>query len=553
MIHRHQHIADLSVLLRQMGVERIVISPGSRNAPLIASFYAEYGKNCSSIVDERSAGYVALGMARNLQKPVALISTSGTAVLNYSPAIAEAYYQRIPLVIITADRPQKWIDQQDNQTIRQKNVFRNFILQSLSLPEYFQAEKELDNTYTEIISTVKLSMELQGPVHINVPLDEPLYQNLPPFSIEPQEINLPSKSSVEIPAELIQHWKEAEKILIIHGQDVADAKLQRSIEDLFKDPRVVMIAENISNLDAEEIIDRPELMLWRTMAEELETPDLLIYAGGQIVSKKLKSLLRNRKIKNAWRIGIDLFEMDTFSQQNRFAKIPAHKVYNILSQFCKNETVVNFKNSWKKAFADALEATGKALKNLSFSDPLVIHTVFQQLPENAIVELGNSSVIRLAQLLPKPGKIRWNSNRGVSGIDGCLSAAVGAALTTDRPVVVILGDLSFVYDSNALWNRQLPSNLHIIVLNNAGGGLFGLIPGPDEHPAFREFFVTQHPVKISKLAEAFDLAYFYAENQQEHTKSIGDFFKRGKRPKLMEIKTDQIENKTAFCSLINRK
>ena len=553
MIHRLQHIADLSVLLRQAGVARIIISPGSRNAPLTAAFFEEYGNHCRSIVDERSAAYVALGMARNLGKPVVIVSTSGTAVLNYSSAIAEAYYQRIPLVVITADRPQKWIDEQDNQTIRQKEVYRNFIVNSLSLPEYFETVTELKNTYTEISSILKLAGDLKGPVHINVPLDEPLYETLPPVSLTGFSEETYTNSETEIPDELMKQWRDAQKILIIHGQNVPDTKLQQTADGLLSDPRVVLIAENISNLKSDNIIDRPELMLWRTNTEMLEVPNLLLYSGGQIVSKKLKTLLRNWKIQNTWRIGIDLFEMDTFSQNNRFAKITAAKVYEALGETRNHEEVRDFKNNWREAYANALKSSDKEIGNFSFSDLSVLQTVFRQLPENAIIELGNSSVIRLAQLLPAPKNHNWNSNRGVSGIDGCLSTAVGTALSTDQPVAVFLGDLSFIYDSNALWNRQLPANLHIVVLNNDGGGLFGLIPGPEKHPAFRDFFVAHHPVKINKLAEAFDLEYFYARDQQQVQNQLSEFFKKGERPKLMEIKTSQSENKTAFYRLINKK
>jgi 2-succinyl-5-enolpyruvyl-6-hydroxy-3-cyclohexene-1-carboxylate synthase len=276
MIHRHQHISDLGRLCRILGVERIVISPGSRNAPLIASFFSEFGSACYSIVDERSAAYVALGMARNLQKPVVVISTSGTAVLNYSPAIAEAYYQRIPLIVITADRPEKWIDQQDNQTIRQKDVYRNFIVKSLSLRENFETEEDLRHTHSEITDLIGLAVKMQGPVHLNVPLAEPLYEPLPAptpgLTIEPRE----NTQRRDVPEELILQWENAQRILIIHGQDFPNAELQESMNTLLKDPRVVVVAENLSNLAAEEILDQPELMLFRKNADDLPVPELIL-------------------------------------------------------------------------------------------------------------------------------------------------------------------------------------------------------------------------------------------------------------------------------------
>ncbi|MFV0592815.1 MAG: 2-succinyl-5-enolpyruvyl-6-hydroxy-3-cyclohexene-1-carboxylic-acid synthase [Draconibacterium sp.] len=551
MVRRHQHITDLSALCKKAGIEEIIISPGSRNAPLTNAFFAAFGKGCHSIVDERSAAYVALGMARNLQKTVVLISTSGTAVLNYSPAIAEAYYQRIPLVVITADRPSKWIDQQDNQTIRQQEVYRNFIVKSLSLPEEYTAEI-LQKTHRGIAEIIELAKTMHGPVHINVPLDEPLYGELP----APSELRFNSlkklKEPIQIPSELKEQWEKAESILLVHGQDFPNKKLQQTFSALANDKRVVAIAENISNLSDEAIIDQPELMIWHSNKESLPAPDLLIYAGGQVVSKQLKVLVRKWKIKNTWRMGVDLFEMDTFTQQNLFAKISADDVYAELGKDIQPGANSAFKQSWLDCYKNAREEAGKISTALLFSDPAALQILFNNLPEKTIIELGNSSVIRYSQLLPGVKNHIQYANRGVSGIDGCLSSAVGTALTTEHTTLAILGDLSFVYDSNALWNRELPDNLKIVVFNNKGGGLFRLIPGQSSQAAFNDFFVAHHPVQLQKLAEAFHLNYFCADGPESLSRQLKPFFENSERPALLEIKTDQHINKEAFFRLIGK-
>ena len=180
MLHPKQHIVDLAAICLKKGINRIVISPGSRNAPLIKAFYDIFGEQCVSIVDERSAAYFALGIAAYTQKPVVLICTSGTAVLNYAPALAEAYYQQVPLLAVTADRPHEWIDQQDNQALRQSGIYKNFIKGSYELPQVMASEDDLWFAHRMVNEAVDLCMDrCKGPVHINVPLTEPLYDELP--------------------------------------------------------------------------------------------------------------------------------------------------------------------------------------------------------------------------------------------------------------------------------------------------------------------------------------------------------------------------------------
>ena len=503
-------------------------------------------------MDERSAGYVALGIARYTRHPVVIICTSGTAVLNYSPAIAEAYYQRIPMIVITADRPAEWIDQQDNQTIRQKNVYQNFIKKSISLPERTVGEKELISLRRDMQECIQLaSIASMGPVHINAPLYEPLYEELP---VEGSDIGILTEKKVSgkvLPRTFITQWKEAKKILIVHGQDFPDESRTRAMQALSADPRVVIIAENIANSAIGKMIRNPELMLARTKKEQLDIPDLLIYAGGQVVSKRLKELLRSWKIVGSWRIGRDSYDMDTFRQGNRYLRIEPGIVYTILAKhISKADNPTNFKRSWLSASMHVSAESVSAFADLPFSDLSAVYALMEQLPDDLIIELGNSSAIRYSQLLPDVVKAVYYSNRGVSGIDGCLSAAVGTALSTEKPTLVILGDLSFVYDSNALWNRRLPKNIKIVVLNNSGGGIFDLIPGPADSDAFNDFFIARHPVNLQKLAETFYLDYFCVRTKQDLVSVIPEFLGRKVRPVMLEVVTDRKKNKDAFFAVL---
>lgn len=546
MLHPLQHITDLSEICYRQGAEHIVISPGSRNAPLINSFYSRFGEGCISIVDERSAAYLALGIARNSKRAVVLICTSGTAVLNYSPAIAEAYYQRIPLIVITADRPSEWIDQQDNQTIRQRDVYSSFIFKRITLPEKIPDSTKLELSHKSLVEIISSAISSQAPIHINVPLHEPLYEKLPPVSKVIFESGQGKKRNFDIPNKFISQWEKAERILLIHGQDKPDEDLEKSIKALLPDKRLVIVAENISNLDEKGFIQHPELMCSRTNIEKLQVPDLLIYAGGQLVSKKMKVLIRSWNVPNTWRIGKDLFQMDTFRQNNMHLKFTAKEVYSVLANLVDITSEDAYKTSWINSYNEILEAGSAALKKIHFSDISSLKTLLAKLPPKSIVELGNSSAIRYSQLIPFPKDTIVYSNRGVSGIDGCLSSAVGTALTTDKLVLVVLGDLSFVYDSNALWNRKLPGNLKIVVLNNSGGGIFGLIPGPSESSAFNDFFLAHHPVEIQKLTEAFNLNYYCIRNEEDLSLTLSDFLEERAQSSIMEVFTAKEANFEAF-------
>jgi 2-succinyl-5-enolpyruvyl-6-hydroxy-3-cyclohexene-1-carboxylate synthase len=548
MLHPKQHITDLSEICFRQGIKHIVISPGSRNAPLIDSFFLKFGEQCISIVDERSAGYFALGLAHYDKIPVVLICTSGTAVLNYGPALAEAYYAHVPLLAITADRPAELIDQQDNQTIRQREVFRNFVKKSFHLPEHIDSQDLLRKTHRQILEAIGHTLlPCAGPVHINVPLHEPLYETLPSVSAD---IDLDSYHYIlrdtDIPDKLISQWQNARRIMIIHGHDYPDTGLTDSLAKLAKDTRITIIAENISNVCGKGIISNPELIFTLSAKSLPGYPELLIYSGGQIVSKRLKHYLRAARNLTAWRIGIDDYSMDTFKQSNIILPVRAEVFYRKLTEFTAENTTGGYKDEWYNAFHVALETRDRLLDQVPFSDLTAIQSVLEHVPSGSLVELGNSTPIRYAQNFDSIKEVQYFSNRGVSGIDGCLSSAAGAAFASKRLAIAIIGDLSFVYDSNALWNRKLPSNLRIVVINNRGGGIFNLLDGPSTKAAFTDYIEAAHPVNIQKLAEAFNLDYFCTDEHNELNSMLPVFMEQSGRTKIMEIRTGTENNKRAF-------
>jgi 2-succinyl-5-enolpyruvyl-6-hydroxy-3-cyclohexene-1-carboxylate synthase len=340
--------------------------------------------------------------------------------------------------------------------------------------------------------------------------------------------------------------------MIIHGQDFERSDTSSALHSLSRNNGIVVIAENITNTHGDLIVDIPELLLAHCESTELVNPDLVIYSGGQIVSKKLKTYIRSIEDVECWRIGIDENVIDTFQKSNAVIALHHSKVYKLLSEITSEKRDDRFQKAWLDAKKLAENKRMKIVQAVPFSDLKVFDLILKELPAGANLELGNSSVIRYSQVFSARKEIMYYANRGVSGIDGCLSAASGTAFASDLQTIAILGDLSFVYDSNALWNRELSSKLRIIVINNDGGDIFNLIDGPSESHCFAKFFKAHHPVQIQKLAEAYNLGYFCIKDEVQLKSLLPDFYKESNKPLLMEVKTNSECNKTAFELIMDK-
>lgn len=543
MIHHLQHIADLVEICRVKGIEQVVVSPGSRNAPLIRLFANENSFRLHSVVDERSAGFYGLGISLATQKPVALICTSGTAVLNYAPALAEAYYQHVPLIAMTADRPEELIDQQDNQTIRQINVFQNFIKGSINLPSPVKSDEELGIQHSSINSIINSSVEgIKGPVHINVPISEPLYVEMPNPS---KNISISQSKTIESPVieEILTAWKNAKKRMVLCGLNPVDEKLNITLNLLASQNQAIVLAEPISNIKGENIhseIDRVMILVESDNSLDFQ-PDLLISMGGPVVSKRLKLWLQKQPNLKHFRLSEGDDQIDTY---HNLTKTIIGKPIDVLTEI-QNEKFTSeerFVSNWENTSLLSLQKHKEILSTIPYSDLKVFDIIMNNLPADCVLHLGNSSPVRYGQLFDTSVCNSVFSNRGVSGIDGCLSTAAGFASQSDQINVVILGDLSFLYDSNGLWNRNLSPNLRIVVINNQGGGIFRLIPGPSEKEYFEEFMEAHHPVDLKKLVTAYGVNYFSCDNQEELSNTFNRFVQSETGPALLEIKTPKLDN-----------
>ena len=523
------------------GIDHIVISPGSRNAPLTIGFGENPNFKCFSIVDERSAAFFAMGMAQQLKKPVAVVCTSGSALLNYYPAIAEAFYSDIPLVVLSADRPANFIDIGDGQTIRQENVFENHILYSANCKEgeEFQISNE-----TEINIALNTALELNGPVHINIPFSEPLYQTIDQQLVWPQNVEARALQtfSLEDLNPFIEKWNASKRKMILVGVLPPNSLENKFMEHLAKDESVLVLTETTSNLNHANFINSIDKLIAPLNDEDFKNlqPELLLTFGGLVVSKNIKSFIRNFPPQHHWHVDVKSANDTFFVLEHHFKA----SINNFFSSFVPNTNVVNseYRDHWLKVKKHRLERHHQYETQIPYSDFMVFCEIFANLSDKVQLQLSNSATIRYAQLFEIPSSAQVFCNRGTSGIDGSTSTAIGASYISTLPTVFLTGDLSFFYDSNALWNNYIPKNFKIIVVNNGGGGIFRILPGEKDTALFDTYFETKHNLTAKHLSEMYGFSYFRIQDEENLKMQIQEFFNFSEGPALLEIFTPSTIN-----------
>ena len=530
-------IQILAHLLQQYGIADIVISPGSRNAPLAIHFSEIDGFNCYSIVDERSAAFVAMGMAKSEKKPAAITCTSGSAVVNYYPAVTEAFYQNIPLLVLTADRPTDFVDIFDGQTIRQKDVFHQHSYGDFQLLEDSKENAE-DINFDIIKKAIELCFEKQGPVHINIPLEEPLYElvsELPTFPTVEKTIK---HKEYEIPSSLIAEWHTSQRIMLLVGTRDYSPELENQLTQLVKNHSVVVLSEANSNLHHEKFFKHIDRYIFNFTEEDYKTyaPDLLITVGQNVVSKKVKQFLRSARPKQHWHLD-EVWQPDTYFSLTEKIEVKPEVFFSKLLKFINLEPRPYY-NLWD-VLRDKKDAKHEQFLNtIDFSDFYFFNKASQTIPENYNIHFSNSSGIRYAQLFDF-GKRKIYCNRGTSGIDGSTSTAMGFAIKNENPTLLITGDLSFFYDINGLWNQYIPPFVRIMIFNNGEGNIFKIIPGPrNANPnTLDEFIATKHRKNAESLAKHFGFSYIRVEDELTLDRVLENFFKPDVQPKILEVNT----------------
>lgn len=470
-----------------IGLKQVIVSPGSRNAPLVAAFLKDPHFQIHSFPDERSAAFAAMGMAQQSQHICAFICTSGSALVNAFPAVCEAYYQRIPLLIMSADRPDDLIDQWDGQTMRQPGIFGNYVRGNM----HFDARKFESNSIINF--NKQISSRTKGPLHINIALSEPIYEGInSPWVQNSISLNKEHDPQDFIPSK-IPEIQPNESVLILIGQHNIFDKLSNSLKNLeAKTPILTDVCSQqfqlgLSGWDAALLSNKQDASL---------VPDVLITMGMATISKPLKKLFRTYKPKRHVHVSTSTEVGDPFQTQPEIIQFDE---VNFLKEFKSPSNPSNLlKYKWEQFISENPIETNSWSVNFQ-KEFRWVSAFMNQLIEQDILHLGNSMAVRYGSWAGTC-KAPIYSNRGISGIDGCLSTAVGFAKSCkEKNVYLIIGDISAIYDAHGLWT-DIPSNLKVIVLNNKGGKIFDWIKGPDEYPPLKKYIQTPQDKDFSKLA-----------------------------------------------------
>ena len=543
MYSNKENVNILTALLVAHGVRYAVCCPGSRNSPIVHNLHACPDIECYPVTDERSAGFYALGMSQALKEPVVVCVTSGTALLNLAPAVAEAYYQHIPLVVISADRPQAWIDQLDGQTLPQPDALGRFVKKAVSLPESHDDESRWYCNRLVNEALLETHHHGYGPVHINVPISEPLFDYTVSELPEERSICLLNPRCYKsLLLECVGQLYTSRKPMVIIGQMSTEGLLPQDLYaiSLF----AVVLNESLSVGKGGAHFDE---VLYAVGDNPDYQPDFVLYLGDTLVSKRLKQWLRNLNDTHIWAVTEDGSIHDTSMQL--YGVIEGHPA-DVIDDLVDSagikavQSTEEFKTRWDKVLAKV----NKRVDNYqpAYSQMAAVKCFEESLgtAEDEHVHYANSTAIRLANIYARHFVY---CNRGVNGIEGSLSTAAGFSVVTDETVYCVIGDLSFFYDQNALWNQNLCGNLRILLLNNGRGGIFNLLKGLEESPARDQFVAAEHHTSAEGICQQNHITYLKAENMDEMQQGIDTLlYIESDRPVLLEVFTDSTEDERAF-------
>ncbi len=603
-----QAVFNIAEICARHGITDVILSPGSRSAPLTLAFarHPAYRGRLRVVPDERAAAFIGLGIAQATRRPVVLVCTSGTAGLNYAPAVAEAFFQQIPLLVLTADRPPEWIDQLDGQTIRQRNLYGAHAKGTFDFPAdttHPDAKWHAERIINEAIHLTRTGPA--GPVQVNVPLREPFYPKAG------QEIGY--EASVKIscddhsntilpPAEILdlrRQLRDAGRVLVVAGQQPEDPTLTAALYEFAEARQVTVVADTIANLGNVPTVRHHDIFLAGLPKEQKADlrPDLLITFGQSLISKALKLFLRDAAPAQHWHLQPAGEVADTFRRLTRIIRVQPSVFFQQLAVFdtkdynraaspipgpfislreaqkpsvsapvagaspCVSATPPPHDSqadaaaqpavTWQQANAAARGFLRQffAIEGQPFNEFGAMRRVLGRLPEHTALHLANSMAVRYANILglPEGRQIDVFANRGTSGIDGCTSTAVGAALARpERPVVLLTGDVAFFYDRNAFWHNYPTPNLRVVLFNNHGGGIFRLIDGPRQQPELDEFFETRQALTAENLCRDFGLRYLPVSAPAELEAALAVFFAAESGAAVLEIFTDSKTNAAFF-------
>lgn len=538
-------ISELVALLQAHGVRDVVLCPGSRNAPLVHALSHQLaGATCHSIIDERSAGFYALGLALATHRAVVVCCTSGTAVANLHPAVAEAYYQGVPLVVLSADRPERWIGQWAGQTLPQPELFGSLVRKAVHLPEpHTEEERWYCNRLINEALLAALA-PLPGPVQINVPISDPGVSLLPPTPVThapKQPIGMqpgrciqqlyPYRIDAQAVESLLRRLTTFERKMILVGQESWSAAMSmgesfpQSLREQF-----LCIGESLSNSPV-SICSLDALLASLSEGDRRALqPDLLITLGGHIVSNKMKQYLRSYPPRETWHLSPDPTVVDLFCSLTEQIIAPVEPFLEALAQGLEGHASSPYARHWRERIDQLPSPTPR------YSSLAVVGSLLSHLPEEpCVLHLANSSSVRYAELFRKPRRLLTLCNRGTSGIEGSLSTALGfARQRAEERHFIVIGDLSFFYDLNALGLPEVGSNVRVLLLNNQRGSIFQSLPTLEMDRLSQRYITAEHQLRAQGWAESCGWEYLSVQEASELEETMAYFVGPADRPRLLE-------------------
>lgn len=534
----------LADLLPLHGVERVVVSPGSRNAPVIAALHRHGDIALPVVIDERSAAFVALGMSLQSGRPVGVCCTSGTALLNYAPAVAEAYYRQIPLIVISADRPEEWIDQDDSQTLWQQDALAPYVKRRCDISPRLDfangpwwANRVINDALLEAVSG------RPGPVHINIRLDAPLNVEEPapagPRVIT--EIAPEGTLPTGYVRELASLLASPRRVMVIAGFHTPDARLNKALSRMAALPNVAVLTETISNLHSPLFISRIDSTLCRLTEEERRAmaPDTVITVGGALVSRHIKEWIRSLPAEvEHWHVGVSHTTVDCFRHLTMRVEIaPRIFMSQLAGAMGSHRAPGDYADMWRKAALRAAAIHDEKVAVAPWSDLKALAYVISRIPPKWNLHLSNGTPIRYAQLMDCNHIHRTDCNRGVSGIDGCTSTALGASTAYGGVTLLITGDMSFQYDIAPLSSQLLTPRFKIIVVCNGGGGIFRFIGATSDMPEREQYLSVGTRLPLRDLCRGYGLSYYEASSEAGLVAAFPLFAAESTRPALLALHT----------------
>lgn len=528
---------QLAALLVEYGIEQVVVSPGTRNAPLIAALVACPSISVATVVDERSAAFIALGMARTSLRPVAIACTSGTAALNYASALAEAAYTDTPIVVITADRPAASRLKLHSQTIVQPGMYGNLVAASVDL---LPGDPDCESKIREALSSLKM------PVHINIQLTEPLSGLT---EVEDYTSSQVSKRAGCPEIELEEIFKDKRVWLVAGPACFSQTTPDRdTLLQIGEASNVITFNEVTSGLDISgAITDISSVLAQRAAHASLQLPHYVVTFGAPLVNQSLTKFLNNHPTIRHIAVGDNpMIDYDTYGILDRRIQCKATEFLNAFAMQCCSSGLSEFKAHWLGLDTAARNVAVASLASSPWCQWTAMGFMSPRLTGKN-VWMSNGMTVRYAQMC-RPTPLRGLANRGVSGIDGSTSTAIGSAAVSGN-AVLLTGDMSFQYDMGALATAFIPENFKIVVFSNGGGGIFRHIANTRSLPITDTYLTGVVNCPVKALAAAFGFRYHAADSRSALESSWTAFEMPGRA--ILEIITDSHKDSEIYNNYFN--